>query len=114
VNRKVIMLAVLVVSAVSAGQAHAQSAPIQPNETGMTIGSADASTSYACVPEGTHWAQALPAGAPYSDNPNENPPSYESIPGAPLRAYQDLNIQIQAQGTNDMADLQIWQCRRIS
>src|SRR5438067_2418190 len=94
-NRTLSLFAAVALFAVTAGQAVAQSAPIQPNETGIVVGTGDAATQYACVPESAHWPQALPPGAPVSENPNENPPSYESIPGAPLRAYQDLHLQIQ-------------------
>jgi hypothetical protein len=71
-------------------------------------------TSYACIPEAVHWQQSLPPGVEGSEDPFQNPPSYQSIPGAPNRAYNDVHLSIQAAGTMDMADLQLWQCRQLN
>jgi hypothetical protein len=54
----------------------AQSADVLPTETAITVND----TNYACIPESVHRQQALPPGVVGSEDPFQNPPSYEKHP----------------------------------
>jgi hypothetical protein len=47
-----------------------------------------------------HWQQALPPRVVGSEDPFQNPPSFESIPGAPHRGYNDMHISVQPQASS--------------